>query len=68
MVEFCDFCLLHETNSKHQKCPLCDIHFKSIKLCDDCMDIHLQIHEKNPIEEKKIDIDFDGKCGDSSLF
>ena len=68
MTDFCDFCLIHENNLIHELCPLCENFKKEIKLCEECMNIHLQIHESNPIEEKKIDINFDGKCGNSSIF
>tara|TARA_R110000772_G_scaffold268733_1_gene398374 strand:- start:250 stop:393 length:144 start_codon:yes stop_codon:yes gene_type:complete len=36
--------------------------------CEECMDLHLTIHENNPIEERNVDIEFSEKCGESGIF
>jgi len=68
-LDFCDFCLRKEVDYKYQICPLCDNQFTKItKLCDECMNIHLEIHEKNPLKSDNIEINLSEKCGDTGLF
>ena len=68
MSNFCDFCLKICDNNNIHICPLCEEWKRENNYCEECMDLHLTIHENNPIEERNVDIEFSEKCGESAIF
>ena len=63
---FCDFCL--KICDNNNICPVCEEWKRENNYCEECMDLHLTIHENNPIEERNVDIEFSEKCGESGIF